>query len=78
MNCKRTIGIDTAKLVFFLHGENESGKVILREKLTREQLFVPVPLPLALHESRDGVRSPGASSQPPRCRWRAVCTRPGQ
>jgi hypothetical protein len=25
--------------VFFLHGENEFGKVILREKLTRERLL---------------------------------------
>jgi transposase len=39
MNFKRTIGIDTAKRVFFLHGENELGKVILREKLTRERLL---------------------------------------
>ena len=39
MDFKRTIGIDTAKRVFFLHEENESGKVILREKLTRERLL---------------------------------------
>ena len=36
---RRTIAIDTAKRVFFLHGENEFGKVILREKLTRERLL---------------------------------------
>ena len=35
MNGKQTIGIDTAKRVFFLHGEDVRGKVILREKLTR-------------------------------------------
>lgn len=39
MNQTRTIGIDTAKRVFFLHGEDAGGKVILREKLTRERLL---------------------------------------
>jgi hypothetical protein len=39
MNQTRTIGIDTAKWVFFLHGEDAGGKVILREKLTRERLL---------------------------------------
>ena len=39
MNGKWTIGIDTAKRVFFLHGENELGKVILREKVSRERLL---------------------------------------
>ncbi len=34
-----TIGIDTAKRVFFLHGEDAGGKVVLREKLTRERLL---------------------------------------
>jgi transposase len=29
--------------VFFLHGENELGKVILREKLTRERLLPFLP-----------------------------------
>ncbi len=33
-----TIGIDTAKRIFFLHGESAAGKVVLRQKLTREQL----------------------------------------
>jgi hypothetical protein len=37
MNHSQTIGIDTAKRVFFLHGENAVGKVVLRQKLTREQ-----------------------------------------
>jgi transposase len=39
MNSTRTIGIDTAKRIFFLHGEDALGKVILREKLTRERLL---------------------------------------
>jgi transposase len=39
MSSKQTIGIDTAKRVFFLHGEDARGKVILREKLTRERLL---------------------------------------
>ncbi|MGA2843759.1 MAG: hypothetical protein ABSG18_27285 [Steroidobacteraceae bacterium] len=39
MSGRQTIGIDTAKRVFFLHGENEFGKVVLREKLTRERLL---------------------------------------
>jgi hypothetical protein len=34
-----TIGIDTAKRVFFLHDEDAGGKVVLREKLTRERLL---------------------------------------
>jgi len=38
MSSKQTIGIDTAKRVFFLHGEDARGKVILREKLSRERL----------------------------------------
>ena len=33
-----TIGIHTAKRVFFLHGESANGKVALRQKLSREQL----------------------------------------
>ena len=28
-----TIGIDTAKRIFFLHGEDGAGKVVLRQKL---------------------------------------------
>jgi transposase len=39
MSNKQTIGIDIAKRVFYLHGENEFGKVVLREKLTRERLL---------------------------------------
>jgi transposase len=35
----QTIGIDTAKRVFFLHGEDARGKVVLRERLTRERLL---------------------------------------
>jgi transposase len=35
-----TIGIDAAKRVFFLHGERADGKVVLRQKLTREQLML--------------------------------------
>jgi transposase len=35
----QTIGIDTAKRVFFLHGEDDRGRVILREKLSRERLL---------------------------------------
>lgn len=38
MSSKQTIGIDTAKRVFFLHGEDARGNVILREKLSRERL----------------------------------------
>lgn len=34
----QTIGIDTAKRVFFLHGESAAAEVVLRRKLTREQL----------------------------------------
>lgn len=37
-----TIGIDTAKRIFFLHGENGAGKLVLRQRLTREQL-IPYP-----------------------------------
>jgi len=39
MSSTQTIGIDTAKRVFFLHGEDARGKVILREKLSRERLL---------------------------------------
>jgi hypothetical protein len=39
MSSKQTVGIDTAKRVFFLHGEDVRGEVILREKLTRERLL---------------------------------------
>jgi transposase len=39
MNGKQTIGIDAAKRVFFLHGEDAGGRVILREKLSRERLL---------------------------------------
>jgi transposase len=39
MNSQRTIGIDAAKRVFFLHGEDAIGKVVLREKLSRERLL---------------------------------------
>jgi hypothetical protein len=39
MTGTQTIGIDTAKRVFFLHGESHSGGVVLRKKLTREQLL---------------------------------------
>jgi len=34
-----TIGIDTAKRIFFLHGEKSAGKMVLRQKLTRQQLI---------------------------------------
>ena len=34
-----TIGIDAAKRIFFLHGESTVGKVVLRQKLMREQLI---------------------------------------
>src|SRR5713226_4913383 len=40
MSSKQTIGIDTAKRVFFLHGEDARGRVILPEKLTRERLVL--------------------------------------
>ena len=39
MNGTLTIGIDAAKRIFFLHGEDARGKVILREKLSRERLL---------------------------------------
>lgn len=39
MTGTQTIGIDTAKRVFFLHGESRTGGVVLRKKLTREQLL---------------------------------------
>lgn len=39
MNGKQTIGIDAAKRVFFLHGEDAGGRVILREKLSSERLL---------------------------------------
>src|SRR5580700_526097 len=39
MSSTQTIGIDTAKRIFFLHGEDARGKVILRERLTRERLL---------------------------------------
>lgn len=32
MSHTRTIGIDTAKRVFFLHAEDANGKIIVREK----------------------------------------------
>jgi transposase len=34
-----TIGIDAAKRIFFLHGEDMRGKVVLREKLSRGRLL---------------------------------------
>lgn len=40
------IGIDLAKNVFQIHGVNESGKVVLRKQLRRDQVnnfFVNVP-----------------------------------
>lgn len=37
MNHTQTI--DSAKHIFFLHGENAVGKVALRQKLTRDQLM---------------------------------------
>jgi transposase len=39
MNHSQTIAIDTAKRIFFLHGEDAAGKVVLRQKLTRDQLM---------------------------------------
>jgi transposase len=39
MSNSQTIGIDAAKRVFHLHGENAAGKVVLRKKLAREQLL---------------------------------------
>ena len=39
MTCTQTIGIDTAKRIFFLHGEDARGRVMLRERLTRERLL---------------------------------------
>jgi transposase len=39
MNRSQTIGIDTAKCIFFLHGESASGRVTLRQKLTRDRLI---------------------------------------
>ncbi len=39
MTNSQTIGIDTAKHVFFLHGENAGRTIILRKKLSREQLL---------------------------------------
>jgi transposase len=39
MNHFQTIGIDTAKRIFFLHGENAAGKVVLRQ-MTRERLIL--------------------------------------
>jgi transposase len=39
MSHTRTIGIDTAKRVFFLHAEDANGKIIVREKLSRDRLL---------------------------------------
>ena len=39
MTGTQTIGIDTAKRVLFLHGESHTGKVVLRKKLTRDQVL---------------------------------------
>jgi transposase len=39
MTGTQTIGIDTAKRVFYLHGESHMGSVVLRKKLTRDQLL---------------------------------------
>jgi transposase len=39
MNGTPTIGIDTAKRIFFLQGEDVRGKVVLHEKLSRERLL---------------------------------------
>ena len=38
MNVK-TLAIDLAKRVFFLHGEDEAGHVALREKLVRARVM---------------------------------------
>ena len=37
MNIK-TLGIDTAKHVFELHGMDEAGKAVLKKRLSREKL----------------------------------------
>jgi transposase len=34
-----TIGIDAAKRIFFLHGEDAAGKVVFRHKLMRDRLI---------------------------------------
>jgi transposase len=39
MNGTPTIGIDTAKRIFLLQGEDVRGKVVLHEKLSRERLL---------------------------------------
>jgi len=43
-----TIGIDTAKRVFFLHGEDAGGKVVLREKLIREPRLLLANRPVSM------------------------------
>jgi transposase len=50
MNHSQTIGIDAAKRIFFLHGENAAGKVVLRQKLTRENL-----IPFLVNQPRSTV-----------------------
>jgi transposase len=37
-----TLAIDLAKRVFYLHGEDRGGHVVLREKLSRERLVVSI------------------------------------
>jgi hypothetical protein len=44
MTNSQTIGIDTAKRVFFLHGENTGGRVFLRKKLSRASSAPAHPL----------------------------------
>jgi transposase len=39
MDTVKTIGIDIAKNIFFLHGEDGRGRVVVREKLSRERLL---------------------------------------
>jgi transposase len=39
MSHSLTIGVDAAKRIFFLHGESAAGKVVLRQRLSREQLI---------------------------------------
>jgi hypothetical protein len=41
MTHTQTIGIDTAKRIFFLHGESDAGRVVLPKKLSRDQPGTP-------------------------------------
>ena len=62
MSSTRTIGIDTAKRIFFSHGEDTFGKVILHEKLTRERLLSFLASQAASMTPRTGGQAQGSSN----------------